>query len=722
MKTAQQWLADLQLSKKEDEQWVKRGRKIIKRYRDERSQAQTGQKRFNILWSNIQTLLPALYGKTPRAQVERRYKDQDPVGRTASTILERCLQYEIDHYGDFDASSKLAILDRLLPGRGVTWVRFETKEQDEVTEGGEVDKYEYECSPVDYVFWEDFRYTVARTWDEVTWVARRVYMTRAEVISRFGDKFKDVPLTQEPIGLDDMKRNGEQTDHLKRAQIWEIWDKSKKQVVWVAEGYEKILDERKDPYGLDGFFPCPCPLFATQTSDQLVPVPDFALYQDQADEIDMLTTRIGMLTKAVKVVGVYDATQTGIQRMLNEGFDNQLIPVDKWAAFAEKGGVKGTIDWLPLDVVVGALNECYKAREAAKQVIYEITGLSDIIRGASVASETATAQQIKSQYASLRLKRLQQDVALFATEILRIKAQLISDFYSPETLLNMSGIQGTQDEQYAEQAIQLIKDEPARNFRIEVAADSMVEMDEISEKQSRMEFLTAAGQFMQQSLPVAQAQPALAPLIGEMLMFGVRSFKGARTLENAFEQALAKMSEPQQPQQPQGPSPEEIQAQADQQAEQARMQLEGAKMQASQQLEAAKLQSQQALEAQRFQHETQLEAMKQQAETERATMKANLDAQVKLEIAQMTASAAEKPSTTVQFDAKDQLGEIGETIKGMAGESGAVMAEMVNQISASAESIAQAANNMAMVAAEIARPKRKVGRKLADGSFEMMEQ
>jgi hypothetical protein len=336
-----------------------------------------------------------------------------------------------------------------------------------------------------------------------------------------------------------------------------------------------------------------------------------------------------------------------------------------------------------------------------------------------VASETATAQQIKSQYASLRLKRLQQDVALFATEILRIKAQLISDFYSPETLLNMSGIQGTQDEQYAEQAIQLIKDEPARNFRIEVAADSMVEMDEISEKQSRMEFLTTAGQFMQQSLPVAQAQPALAPLIGEMLMFGVRSFKGARTLENAFEQALAKMSEPQQPQ---GPSPEQMQAQADQQAEQARMQLEGAKMQASQQLEAAKLQSQQALEAQRFQHETQLEAMKQQAETERATMKANLDAQVKLEIAQMTASAAEKPSTTVQFDAKDQLGEIGETIKGMAGESGAVMAEMVNQISTSAESIAQAANNMAMVAAEIARPKRKVGRKLPDGSFEMMEQ
>lgn len=717
MKQAQQWLSDLSLSKKEDDKWAKRGKKIVKRYRDDRDSARDGSKRFNILWSNVQTMLPALYGKTPRAQVERRYKDQDPIGRTASTILERCLQYEIDHYGDFDASNKLAITDRLLPGRGVVWVRFETKEHEEIEEGGEADKYLYECSPVDYVYWEDFRYSVARTWDEVTWVARRVYMTKTEVIERFGDKFKDVPLTQEPIGLDEMKRSGESVDHLKRAQIWEVWDKKTKMVTWVAEGYDKTLDERKDPYGLDGFFPCPRPLFATQTSDTLCPVPDFALYQDQADELDVLTTRIGMLVKAVKVVGVYDASQIGVQRMLNEGFDNQLIPVDKWAAFSEKGGVKGVVEWLPLDVVITALNECYRAREAAKQVIYEITGLSDIIRGASVASETATAQQIKSQYASLRLKRLQQEVALFATEVLRIKSQLISDFYSAETLLNMSGIQGTMDAQYAEQAIQLIKDEPARNFRIEVAADSMVEMDEASEKQSRMEFLTAAGQFMQNSLPVAQAQPALAPLIGEMLMFGVRSFKGARTMESAFEQALAKMQEPQQPQ---GPSPEQLQAQAGQQAEQARMQLESAKMQSSQQLEAAKLQSQQELESQRFEHETRMEAMKQQGETERAAMKAQLEARVKIEIAQMHTSAAEKPAVNLSADAA--LGEIGETIKTMAGESGTVMAEAINQLTQTAQAVAEAANNMTVVAAEIARPKRKIGRKLKDGSFEMTEE
>jgi hypothetical protein len=305
---ARRWLNDLRLAKKEDEKWAKRGDRIVKRYRDERSEYARGmEKRYNILWSNVQTMLPALYGKTPRAQVERRWKDQDPVGRTASIILERSLQFEIDHYGEFDASARGAVIDRLLPGRGTTWVRFETTPV--VLADGQPGP-EQGRTPVDYVFWKDFRCSPARTWEEVTWVARRVYMSRGEGIERFGEDFKDVPLSHEPIGIDELKNQGSSQsdiDALKKAPVWEIWDKTAKCVYWVAEGYHTLLDHKPDPYGLDGFWPCPKPLYATQTTDTLVPVPDYALYQDQADELDRLTQRIGMLTAAVKVVGVYDA-------------------------------------------------------------------------------------------------------------------------------------------------------------------------------------------------------------------------------------------------------------------------------------------------------------------------------------------------------------------------------------------------------------------------------
>lgn len=651
---ARKWLAELRLAKKESEKWVERSKKIIRRYKDEREGWADNTKRYNILWSNIQTMLPALYGKTPRADVQRRFKDQDPVGRTAAQILERALQYEIDHYGDFDASIKTAVLDRLLPGMGTVWVRFETKEVEEaeVTEApqeemAQVDMpdYEYECTPVDYVFWQDFRWSPARTWDEVTWVARRVYMTKSAGIERFGEIFNDVPLTHEPIGLDELKNSNLEAlnnGDLKKAQVWEIWCKASKKVYWVAEAFDRSLDEKEDPYGLDSFWPCPRPLFSTQTSDSLIPVPDYSMYQDQADELDKLTNRIAMLVEACKVVGVYDSSQAGVERMLSEGVDNTLIPVDTWAALAEKGGIKGVIDFLPLDQVLLALRECYSSREQAKQVIYEITGLSDIIRGASVASETATAQQIKSQYASLRLKRLQTDVAQFASEVLRIKAQMMSDLYAPENLIQMSGIMGTQDAQFAEQAIQLIKSEPARNFRIEVAADSLVEMDEQAEKESRMEFLQAVGGFLQQALPVSQQVPELTPLLAEMLMFGVRSFKGGRSMEAAFDTAMAQLSAPKPPQEP-PPDPNQIKAQSQMQIEQMRLE---AKRQADEQAaqielmkEQARLQMEDQAEQRQAEREIMLEQMRMQNDAMLTRFTELLRAETEINKAQISAEA-----------------------------------------------------------------------------------
>lgn len=217
---AERWNQELKIAKRDDEKWVKRGKKIIRRYRDERQGYSDTAKRYNILWSNIQTLFPSMYGRTPQAQVERRQKDQDPIGRTASQILERALQYELDNYADFDHAMRAAVMDRLLPGRGVAWVRFESKEIQAAD--GQVTQQSY--AAIDTVYWEEFRCSPARNWEEVTWVARRVYMSKQDGIERFGEYFAEVPLTHEPIGLDEMVKNGEDVAHMKKAQVWEIWD------------------------------------------------------------------------------------------------------------------------------------------------------------------------------------------------------------------------------------------------------------------------------------------------------------------------------------------------------------------------------------------------------------------------------------------------------------------------------------------------------------------
>jgi hypothetical protein len=634
---ARRWKIELDLAKRGDEKWINRGKKIVKRYRDERA-GTTGGNRYNILWSNVQTILPAIYAKAPKAEAVRRNKDNNPVARCAAEILERALQYEIDHYPDFDEAMRNAVQDRLLPGRGVAWVRYEQKEI-AVAEGSMPSQYEVkDCSAVDYVYWEDFRHGPARVWGEVPWVSRRVYLSRGEVKARFGaflaeqgKRAADVPLTHVPIGLDQMKDQGAtygDTEAMKKAEVWEIWDKKTKAVYWVAQGFDDLLDVVADPYGLDEFWPCPKPLFATQTSDTLVPVPDYALYQDQATELDMLTQRIGRLTQAVKVVGVYDASMTGVQRMLQEGIDNTLIPVDNWAAFSEKGGVKGTVDWLPLEQVIKALNECYIAREQCKQVIYEITGISDIIRGATEASETATAQNIKRQFGSLRLRPRQQDVAMFASEILRIKAQLMMDIYSPESLIAMSGIMDTYDAQHVQQAIMLMKMEPMRAYRVEVAADSLIELDQEQEKASRTEFLAAASGFLRQAVPAAQQSPEMAPLLGEMLMFGVRAFKGGREMEAVFQQFVDQMSQPK----PQQPDPEQMKIQAEAQQKQMQMQvdmqIEQAKLAAQTESDRAKLMAEVQVEQARMQMQAQVDINRQRAEAEQHAMKIRQEAEL----------------------------------------------------------------------------------------------
>lgn len=637
--SAQRWTTELNLAKNADKTWVDRSKRIVKRYKDERSGSIRTVKKYNILWSNVQTILPAVYSKTPRAEAVRRNKDSDPVGRCASEILERSLQYELDNTDDYDEAIKSAILDRLLGGRGTAWVRFETQEvaTAEVAEGDESlepPEAMLESSPVDYVYWEDFRCSPARVWGEVTWVARRVYMSRAEGVKRFGDEFKQVNLTHVPIGLDKLMEQGAsqgETEAMKKAEVWEIWDKTDKRVIWVAEGYDNVLDAKDDPLGLDGFWPMPKPLFSTQTTDTITPIPDYSQYQDQADELDMLTNRIGMLVEACRVAGVYDASQPSVQRLLNEGTNNTLIPVDSWAALAEKGGIKGVVDWMPLDQVVLALAKCYEAREQAKQVIYEITGLSDIIRGATKASETATAQRIKTSFGSLRLKRTQRDIAMFASEILRIKAQMMADLYSPQSLIEMSGIESTDDgknPELVQAALQLLKSEPMRSFRINVAADSLVDLDEQQEKQDRVEFLAAAGGFLEKAIPAAMQTPALAPLMGEMLMFGVRGFKAGRPIEAAFDQAVQQLNQPQQPK----PDPEAQAAQMQRQQAQAKMQAD---MQASQlkaqtdsQIAQIKAQADMETEKLRMQMQAQVDNNRQRAEAEQHQLKMQNEAQL----------------------------------------------------------------------------------------------
>ena len=724
--SAQPWHDELSRYKEVFKKWTERGEKVVKRYRDERKDIEATDARFNIFWSNVQTLKPAIYARPPNPEISRRFEDQNDVARVASTILERVLAYEITQYPDFHATISNVVDDRLLPGRGVAWVRYEpiiesVEAEPQITNYEEVgeeyadtgesldenalageapeqfERITTETTPVDYVYWQDFAHLPARTWEEVTWVARRVYMSLEEGEERFGEVFSLVPLTHSPDRQDGEK----ETKALKKAEIWEIWSKSEKCVYWIADNYDIVLDHRDDPLELTNFFPCPKPYFATTTSGSLVPIADFLLYQDQADEIDDLTGRIKHLTKAMKVMGIYAADEPAIERLMKEGNDGVLIPVKNWAAFVEKGGLQGAVQFMPLRDVAAALQQLYQARESCKQIVYETTGLSDIMRGASVASETATAQQIKSQFASLRLNNMKDDMSRFARDILRMKSEIICSKYQTETLVQISGIMYTPDAQFVQPAIEMLKNESMRNFNIDIETDTLVQIDQQTEKSNRVEFLTSVSSFLEKVLPVGQQHPELVPLLGEMLLFGIRGFKIGRTIEGSFEQFVAQATQNEkakaaQPPAPPPPTPEMIRAQAEVQNAQAKNQMEQVKLQTEQQLEAQKLQFEQ--------------------------WKAQLDSDTRVLIAEMGSKTSLKQSAMTINASKEQEGIIEMGDDGYEQPTSALsgLIEAVNNNYAQMIQMSTMQNEMAMqkhaeMMAQLSQPKQIV--RGADGKI-----
>jgi hypothetical protein len=383
----------------------------------------------------------------------------------------------------------------------------------------------------------------------------------------------------------------------------------------------KVLDVRDDPLQLENFWPCPKPMFSTLTTDSLIPVPDFVLYQDQARQLDTLADRIDGFIHALKVRGVYDAAEPSLARLFTEGENNALLPVKNYGAFSEKGGLQGAINLVDIRPIAEGLQMAYQAMDQVKGQIYEIMGIADIQRGQTDPNETLGAQIIKSNNASGRLKTMQHEVVNFATALLQIKAQIICQHFTDDTIVKISGAMqlSPQDQALIPQALALLKDEPAKNFRIEVTSDSMIYQDEQQEKQDRVEFLTAVSGFIQTALPVAQGVPELTPLLMEMLKFGVTAFKAGKGLEGMIDETADQFRQQaeQMKGQPKPPSPEQQKMEMTMQIEQAKMQAKQVELQMQQQIEQSKIQGEIELEKAKQEYQAKENQLKFQLEDQR---------------------------------------------------------------------------------------------------------
>ena len=659
----QHWQREKLAAQKRLRNFVKQGNGVVKRFLGETSADEWGNSpyhtsRLNLFHTNVSTMQSMLYGSVPRIDVAREHHDpDDDVARVACLMYQRILQADVDPSGsDVPSNLKAALQDRLLPGLGQCRIRYDyTAEQEtvlnpETMEPEEVEVLTDERAPTEYVHWQDFLWGWGRTWSEVEWVGFRSWMSKRGCTDRFGAKIASQLSykAQTPTGGDKDGDDSldERKNSVQKAEIWEFWNKNDKRVYWYNEGADLILDAKDDPLELDGFFPCPKPMTANVTTTLFQPKADFIFAQDLYNEIDELQTRITIITRAIKVVGVYDkAAGDSVGRMLKEGAENDLIPVDNWAMFAEKGALKGVIDWFPVETIVGTLQTLQQLRDNAIENLYQITGMSDILRGAKTDQYAAEGtQQLKAKFGSIRIQALQDEFARFASDLEGLKAEIISKHFDEASILRQASAQflPKPDLDKVLPAMQLMKQADVK-WRIDIRPESIAMIDYQALKAERTEFLMAMAQYIQSAQAAAKEMPGALPLLLEMMKWGMQGFKGANYLEGIMDQAIDLASKPQQGQGDKGPSPEEVKLQT----EQMKQQTEQMKIQGDMQKIQAKAQA----DLQTAQMKIQGEIQKIQVDAERDLTFEQTQQQNKLlEIARELEASIQEVQANMQAD------------------------------------------------------------------------
>lgn len=627
---------------------------------------------FAIVYSNTEVLAPAVYNARPIPLVTRRFKDADPIGKAASEVATRSLKFLIDtesqNYDSFDELMQPAVLDGLLTNRGLTRFKFSA-----------ATARMPECVHGEAVRWDKFYHGYARTWKKVPWIGFEWDMSEEEVKENFPDKqiaFSKVSLSQE----DEDKSFGETREELTGVKTWkvhEIWDKTSRKVMFFSACFpEGALREVEDPLGLSGFFPVPKPMNFMRKVTTLVPTPLYEHYRSQAQELNEITRRLKAIIRAIKFRGAYNSAVEGIEKILSAE-DNTFTPVEHVQSMPDGTSMDKLLWTVPINELATTAQSLYQQRESVKQVIYEITGISDILRGASVASETATAQNIKNQWGTLRLKKMQKEVQRYCREALSIMLEIAAAKFEIETFKAMTGLayltmeQKTQSQMAIQQAtqqaamtgqpapqvppqaqealaqptwdeiVQLLRNDVALHYKTDIETNSTIDAEAAQDKQDISELLNALSQFLNGLGPLVKDGLMPFDIAKNMLLVIARRYNFGSQLEDS----LNGMKEPEPKQEETDPN-----AQVKAQAEAAKAQADMAKYQQQAQLSKQEFdQKMQLMQMQMEIEQMQLAIQKQELALQQEALRMKLEAQTiqhqqKLEAARAKSFQAKEPA------------------------------------------------------------------------------
>lgn len=547
------WMRRIEREKKAHKSWREQAKVAEDAYREEDENTDKPRSLFPIWWSTVQITHAAIFASSPKPDVRKRYNDQSSTEDTLAQAIERVLSYVLDTTY-FEDNGHLAVDDYLVGGCGQCKIELKT----EVGEGPILDPMTqqpimgadgkpllqkvvtHQTLKLRHFHWSKFAWEPGKDWDSCGWVSFIHDMTRDEIAEQF--KIDADSITN---ASDSGTNKNPDKKYSETLEVHEIWDKKRKKQVFIVGGRDEALEENEDPLKLQGFFPCPKPMMTNIKATALIPKPDYFFIKKQCENISRLTGRIMSLTGQIKDVGFYDQQLSELGGLEN-AIDGTLIPIKNLMERLAKNNGAGFDSVVAKQDNVGKVNvlrELISQRDIEKNNVFETVGISDIVRGASQASETAAAQTIKAQWANVRIGPKIKCLAMFFRESFRIMSEVAAEHFTPEQLNRMAGMELGPEE------LKALKDDLSRQYAIDVETDSTLAADDAEERGQRLEMLQTMTGYLQTLLPLAQQNLMPADMVKQTLLFALRSFKYGRQLEDAIQKLPDNVAQLQQLQQ-----------------------------------------------------------------------------------------------------------------------------------------------------------------------------
>lgn len=465
------------------------------------------------------------------------------------------------------------------------------------------------------------------------------HYSEPEFIEIFGKAaFAKLP---KPDQKDDQSQPKKQT-----IKVYEYWDAYEKEVVWLpdlGEDFVKPLDylspypnedllgedDSNGLYNLDRFFPCPDPLIMNQSTDEFWPVPEYYQLQEIFQDIHTIFARMVALTRGIRVRLMFDNNVEGLQAALNEAAEGDCFGIANLTqALVTAGGkLDNVVQYIPVKESIEGLNQLYLALEQRLNIVYKLTGTSDLLQGLITdgTQRTLGERQMTEKYALNQLADPQRKMQEFVRGAYQLMGEMAIKNFKDASLDRyiMPSTLDPDDQKRYKAAMGLLKNNLKR-FRIELETDSTIAINEQYDKQMRVELVNALTVALEKTANIAAQSPALVKVELHAMKFLVQGFRQGKLFQSeiteAIDNVIAEIEETPQPF-----NKDEAAANLKQAEIQAKSQTEQAKIATNAQLEQYKI----SVDAQSKEADRQLkfavEQMKNSLETFKAQMAVSKD-------------------------------------------------------------------------------------------------